>query len=339
MCQIAEYIYNQMIILNHPWLYYSVINISSNGMLYNTPEVQKYFQNYGFLTHLGISIDGNKELHDSCRIDHNGKGSYDTAIAAVKHYRKTFNREAPTKMTLAPANISYLSEAIFNLIKEDYTEINLNCVYEPGWDKNYALIMYNELKIISDYLIDNNLYNKIYISLFEEDMFRPSKEESNQNWCGGTADGHNLALNYSGKIYPCIRYMDSSLNGKQKPLYIGEVGKGICSNDIEKENYNKIVNITKSSQSSDECLQCQIAEGCGWCSAYNYEETGSVNKRLTHICIMHQARSLANVYYWNKLYLKLNINKIFPIYLEKSKALQIIDEQEYQMLLSLTKGG
>lgn len=324
-----------MIIMNHPWLYYTVINMSSNGILYDTDDVQDYFQNYGFLTYLGISIDGNKELHDSCRVDHLGNGSYDKAIAAVKKYRQQFHREAPTKMTLAPNNIQYLSNAIFNLIEEDYKEIHLNCVYEPGWTVEHAKIMYQELKIVADYIIDNNLYNKIFISLFNEDKFQPMLESNTANWCGGTADGSNLALNYTGKLFPCIRYMESSLNNKQKPLYIGEVGKGLCVSEIEQQNYEKISNITRQSQSTQECLDCPISEGCGWCSAYNYEQTGSVNKRVTYICIMHQANALANVYYWNKLYKKLNINRTFKSYLSKEKSLQILNENEYLELINL----
>jgi uncharacterized protein len=39
---------------------------------------------------LSISIDGNKELHDSCRIFPDGSGSYDIAMAAVKHYREIY---------------------------------------------------------------------------------------------------------------------------------------------------------------------------------------------------------------------------------------------------------
>lgn len=60
---------------------------------------------------------------------------------------------------------------MFNLINEQYKEINLNCVYESGWELNHAKILYNELKIIADFLIDNNLYNKIYISLFNENKY------------------------------------------------------------------------------------------------------------------------------------------------------------------------
>lgn len=339
MTQIAEYLYNQMIMLNHPWLYYTYLNITSNGVLYNTPKVQEYFKRFGYLTHMGISIDGNKQLHDTCRVDINGNGSYDIAIASVKQYRKQFNRDTPTKMTLSPNNIQYLSDAILNLIKENYFEIHLNCAYESGWNVSHAKIMYYELKKVADYLIDNNLYNKIFISLFNENGFSKTPDSETQNWCGGTGDGGNLALDYQGKLYPCIRYMSSSLNNKQEPIYIGDISHGICITQKEKENFEKINNITRQSQSPDECLNCPISEDCGWCSAYNYEETGSVNKRVTYICIMHQARSLANVYYWNKLYKYLNINKHFNMNLPKVQALSIIDELEYLKLQNLSQGA
>lgn len=337
--KIVEYTFDQMIIMNHPWLYHSMVNMSSNGVLYSSDEVQDYFLHYGFLTHLGISIDGNKELHDSCRIDYQGNGSYDKAIAAVKQYRSQFHREAPTKMTLAPENIQFLSKAVFNLIHEQYDEIHLNCAYESGWTVEHAKIIYKELKIVADYILDNNLYNKIFISLFNENKFQPMSNDNTANWCGGTASGGNLALNHTGKLFPCIRYMDSSLNGRQKPLYIGDIDEGICYDDITQFNYNQINNITRQSQSTKECLECPIAEGCSWCSAYNYEETGSVNQRVTYICIMHQAISLANVYYWNKLYKKLNMDKIFNLYLSRDKSLQIIDLEEYKELNELLKKG
>jgi sulfatase maturation enzyme AslB (radical SAM superfamily) len=85
--QIVEYAFNTMIEMDHPWLYHTRVSLCSNGILYNTPKVQEFFRKYNFITHLSISIDGNKELHDSCRIDLNGNGSYDRAIEAVHLYR------------------------------------------------------------------------------------------------------------------------------------------------------------------------------------------------------------------------------------------------------------
>lgn len=309
--QIIDYILTQMIQLEHPWLYKSRISICSNGILYNTPKVQNFFQKYSDFISFGISIDGNKELHDKCRLDLNGNGSYDKAIEAVKLYRKQFNKNCPTKMTLAPENINYLSKAIFNLINEGYKEIHLNCIYESGWELSHAKIMYKEMKIIADYLINNNLYNKIFISLFEEDAFEPMDENDNENWCGGIVKNPStgMAINESGNIYPCIRYMNSSLNNKQPELYYGNIKNNLLSNQIEQENYSLLSNITRRSQSTDECFYCPVAKGCGWCSGYNYEEFGTPNKRATYICIMHKARALANVYYWNKLYQYLGINK------------------------------
>ena len=82
----------------------------------------------------------------------------------------------------------------------------------------------------------------------------------------------------------------------------------ICSNKAKKlilneiNNYNKLEQITRRSQSTDECYNCPIASGCSWCSAYNYEIYGTPNKRTTFICPMHKARVLANIYYWNKTY-------------------------------------
>jgi sulfatase maturation enzyme AslB (radical SAM superfamily) len=69
--QIVDYLFEQMIKMNHPWLYKSRISMGSNGILYDTPKVQKFFQRYYSFISFCISIDGNKELHDSCRIDLN----------------------------------------------------------------------------------------------------------------------------------------------------------------------------------------------------------------------------------------------------------------------------
>ena len=51
-----------------------------------------------------------------------------------------------SKMTIAPQNVSYVYEAVKNLIELGYKEINLNCVFEEGWTSEHAKILYNQLK-------------------------------------------------------------------------------------------------------------------------------------------------------------------------------------------------
>ena len=338
--QITKYTLNKLIEKNSKWLSTFKISICSNGQLYFSEKVQNFMKNFSGFLSFSVSIDGDQEMHDKCRIDNNGNGTYHKAIKAVEHYRKNYGEIFETKMTSSPNNIEDLNKAIRSLINNNFLQIYSNCIFEKGWDYSHATILYNELKKLADYLIDNNLYNKIYIRYFDEELYQPMDKNDNKNWCGGviTKDTINFSVDYKGNIYPCIRYMESSLNGKQKPLIIGNIFNGYNITEEQKKNTKLLSNITRRSQSTDKCFNCPIAAGCAWCSGYNYEEFGTPNKRATYICPMHQAASLANVYLLNKLYRKLDLNNHFKMYIPKDWALNIIDEKEYNMLLELSQG-
>lgn len=152
--------------------------------------------------------------------------------------------------------------------------------------------------------------------------------------CGGT--GFMLSCDPDGYIYPCIRYMESSLGPEKKPIRLGNVWDGIGTKKEEQDFIEDMQSVTRRSQSTDECFYCPIASGCSWCSAYNYEKMGSYNKRATFICVMHKARSLANVYYWNKRYEMGNEDSHFKMNCPKEWAVPIIGEEEYSYLLKLS---
>lgn len=333
ICQIWEYYYNKLIELHHPWAFYSRFAICSNGLLYFNEDFQSFIKKYHHLCSMTFSIDGDKELHDACRLDLNGQGTYDRTVAAMQHYSKLSGQIPSTKMTLSPENVKYTKKAIINLINLGYTDIALNCVFEKGWEYSHARVFYQQLKELSNYLIDNNLYDKIYLSIFDEDFFRPMSEKDNDNWCGGIIGEHSgLAIDWQGNIFPCLRYMGSSLNGKREPLNIGTVQSGLFKTVKEKEHMELLSNITRRSQSTDKCFYCPIAKGCAWCSGYCYECNGTPNCRTTYICVMHQARALANCYYWNKVYKKVGINKHFINHVPESWALNIVDKKELEEL-------
>lgn len=331
--KIWEYYLNKAIKLKHLWLFHSRFSICSNGLLYFNQKSQDFIQKYHEWGDITFSIDGNKSLHDTCRVDLSGKGTYDRAIAAVQHYLNLSGKMPSTKMTLSPENISYTKEAVINLINLGYTDIFLNCIFEEGWEISHAKILYNQLKELADYLVGNELYNKISISIFEENNFKPMNENDNTNWCGGVVDEHSgMAIDWQGKIFPCLRYMESSLNKKQKALFVGTIQEGFYNTQEEKENKDLLSNISRRSQSTDKCFYCPIAKGCAWCSGYCYECNGTPNCRTTFICVMHQARALANCYYWNKVYAKAGINKRFINHVPKEWALNIIDQKEWREL-------
>ena len=331
--QISDYIVNKMIETHHPWMNKFMFSICSNGVLYNTPKVQEYMEKYKYNLSFSISIDGNKELHDSCRVFPDGSGSYDIAIAGVEHFREHYNGKMGSKMTMSPNNITYVYDAVTNLINLKYDEIYLNCVYEKGWTAEHATELYNQFKKLTNWMIETDHFTNTYLSYFNDTSFNPMPENENSNWCGGT--GSMISCDYKGDIYPCIRYMESSLGNDVKPLIIGNVNDGIMCNAETEACVSCLRKITRRSQSTNECFYCPIAESCSWCSAYNYQENGTADKRCTYICIMHKGRTLANIYYWNMGFKKYAPWFKFESWIPKEWALEIISEEEYNMLMSL----
>lgn len=332
MDKIVNYFRTKAIELEHPWVNMFSICISSNGTLYFDEKVKQFLEKNKNLVSFNVTIDGNKELHDSCRKFPDGSPSYDLAVSAAKDWMSK-GYYMGSKITIAPGNVMYLYDAIVHMVELGYKEINANCVYEKGWTIEHSRIFYGELKKLANYWEAHDLFETHYLSLFEEHFFRPKKEDDLINWCGGT--GTMLSCDPDGKLFPCIRYMESSLGGEQKPLSIGDVDNGIGQNKCDKECINCLNKIDRRTQSTDECFYCPIAEGCSWCSAYNYQVNGTPDKRVTYICEMHKARSLANVYFWNQYYKKHNINKVFKMNCPDEWALPIVGLEELEILKKL----
>lgn len=330
--KICDYFVDKAIELCHQWATMYCISICSNGVLYFDEKVQHFLNKYKDRLSFSVTIDGNKELHDACRVFHDGSPSYDKAVAAANDWMSR-GYYMGSKITIAPGNLDYMYDAIIHMVELGYDEINANVVYEKGWTLEHAKKYYKELKRVADYWIDNNLVDTHYLALFIDTFFHPKEEGDDQNWCGGT--GSMLSMDPDGYLYPCIRYMESSLGSDREPLRIGHIDTGIGQDECTKKCIDCLNSITRRTQSTDECYYCPIAEGCSWCSAYNYQVNGTPDSRCTYICDMHKARSLANVYFWNTWYKKIGNNKRFKMHCPKEWALQIIDEEEYEELKEL----
>ena len=308
-----------------------MISICSNGVLYRDERVQKFLNENKNRMSFSVTVDGDKALHDSCRVFPNGEGSYDLAEDAALDW---INRGyyMGSKLTIAPGNLEYLPDAFRHMLSMGYYEINANCVYEKGWEPEHATIFYEKLKKVADILIERS-DDDIFCSLFSESFFHAKKESDIQNWCGG--NGLMISIDPDGYIYPCIRYMESSLGSEQPPVRIGDVDNGVGISCEHSNCIKCLRNITRRTQSTDECFYCPIAEGCSWCQAYNYQISGNFSTRATYICEMHKARALANVYYWNKLYEKLGTDNVFLNNVPEDWALKIVSKEELDLLNSV----
>ena len=259
----TEYFIDQCLQKNHEWLYNFRTSFATNGILYFEPKVQAYLQKFHNFISMTVSIDGPKEIHDICRLDRDGNGSFERASTAAHHYWEHYGKDVggrdETKVTIAPDNLSQLNKIVDYFLNEGVTVINANPVYEVEWTVEQAKIYYNELKKLANKLLLNL---EIKCSIFDSHQNVPLPISDNTNWCGG--DGHMLAFDPHGNAYPCLRYMESSLGGEVEPLIIGDTN-GIYNTPESQEIRCKLCALTRSSQSTEECAHCPIASGCSWC--------------------------------------------------------------------------
>ena len=330
--QILEYFIQKGIELNSPLIDLFKINITTNGYNFKTKKVQDFFEKYRDFLTMTASIDGTRELHDAHRITKEGKPTFDNAKKAFEQIGTDLGIKS-TKMTFVPSSFPNIFDSIkFMLEDMDSDYIACNYAYEPKYTQEDAKELYHQLKKTADYLIDTN--NDTYITILADQIGFPINYEKNdRNFCGGTGD--MLAFAPDGKAYPCLRYC---------PISIGdELASKVCigdTNDIYKTKQGQIIRkefeqIKLSTQSSEECLKCPIATGCGYCSAYNYEVTGSFNKRVTNICPVHKARVAAVCYFHNKRYIELGKGAPKKVNLIEKDALKFLTLEEWQEIKQL----
>ena len=262
--KILAYFEEQLLVRNSPWLFKHRYSFSTNGVAYFDLRVQKLIDQYGDLISMGVTVDGHTELHDKCRLFPNGQGSYDYAIKAALDQKDRFGNDS-TKITLCPENIMETAKAVINMLSLGYKHVFANCVFEEGWTTEHGKILYEEMKEISDYILENDLEDACSVSLFSEDDFTPLPADDTKNWCGGT--GRMLAVDHTGNFYPCVRYMETCLGSDRPPMVVGNIHEGAYQSENAKKIAEDFSKITRQSQSEQKCIDCPIARGCAWCSA------------------------------------------------------------------------
>lgn len=331
---INSYFMERCIAVHHPWALTWRASICSNGLNYFNDDFQNYLRKWGRKTSFAITLDGPQEIHDLCRRDFNGEGSFERAYRAARAFKEKYGDEAmTTKITFCPENLSEIDQIFDFFVKENYKEINGNPAFEPEYTLENAKLYYRQLKKMADQLLNSG--NEIHTNIFVESIGEKIPEDDLQNNCGG--QGEMLAFDPQGLIYPCLRFMPSSLGDSRPPIVIGSIYTGLFSTEEQRLAFLNLKKINRRSKSSDKCFYCPVASGCADCAGWNYQENGNVNSRSTHICLMHKARVLANSYYWNCKWRREGSKKRFKINVAEDEALAIVGAEEFLRIKKLEK--
>lgn len=300
--KICDYIKMELYRRHHHWFNSYRFSFSTNGINYDSEKVQRFIAKNREHLSIGITIDGTARKHDLNRVYKNSeRGSYADVVRNIPLWLKQFP-SAGTKVTISSADIPYIKESVLHLYQLGIHQVNINCVFEDVWHEGDDTLLEEQLVQLADEIIKKDYYKDYNCSFFLERIGKPLDcELQNQNWCGA---GKMLAIDAAGNFYPCTRFAQYSLRDKEAWI-IGNINDG-----IDKNKLRPFLTLDRCTQSSPECIHCEVADGCAWCQGENFDaaKTHTVFERATAICKMHKARVRANNYYWNKLYHKLGVN-------------------------------
>ncbi len=291
--RICDYIKRRLFETDHPWFDAYRFSFATNGLLYADPAVQRYLQKNRTHAAIGISIDGTRAKHDLQRVYPDGRGSYDDVVRNIPLWLEQFPGAA-TKATVGHDDLPLIKESVLHLWSLGIKEVNMNCVFEDVWHEGDDEILEDQLRQLADHVLEHRLYLDHTCSFFQEhvgDFLDPATETG--NWCGA---GKMLAVDGEGNFYPCVRFVAYSLQ-KRKARTIGN-----CFTGVESNKLRPFLALDRRTQSTQQCMDCEINSGCAWCQGANYDfaDTDTIYQRATFICKMHKARVRANRYYWER---------------------------------------
>ncbi|MBN2441265.1 MAG: radical SAM peptide maturase, CXXX-repeat target family [Spirochaetales bacterium] len=291
--QICEYVEKVTREKKHVWADNYHFTISTNGILYNNPEVQEFIKRFKDHLTISISIDGTKIKHDMNRVYPDGKGSHDDIIKNIPLWQSQFPGLG-TKATVSHDDIPYIKESILYLWDIGIKKININCVFEDVWKDGDDILFEEQLKQLADHIIENKLDDTYDCSFFAKMIGNKMDSTENNNWCG--SGKHMTAIDTHGDFYACNRFLPFTIQTHDSRM-LGNADKG-----FDKNKLRPYIALDRLSQSPRQCKECEYAGGCALCVGVNYEaaETDTIYQRAIFICAMHKARCRANNYYWEK---------------------------------------
>lgn len=290
--QIVDYAQLRAFECGHPWFEGSMFSMSTNGSLYGDQRLQRLLDRYPSRFDIGLTLDGPPHVHDRERVFPDGTGTHAAVLKNVKQWLERFPNHA-TKVTVSHDTLPYVAESILYLFSLGIKTVHSNVVFENVWQPGDDDILEEQLNILGDAVIERGLWRDHECSFFARQVGSPMQTSHDLNWCG--AGLYMLAVDAKGDFYPCVRFMDFSLVN-QPGLIIGNTKDGI--DDSKLEPFRRL---TRSCQSTKECMECQVSSGCAWCQGFNYDDSGTLAHRATYICRMHKARARANKRFWSRI--------------------------------------
>lgn len=247
--------------------------IITNGTCF-TKDIKEFLLNNKDNFFIALSIDGYKNTHNSNRSNSFEMIDFDFLF---QMYDSPY-----TYTTIIPENINNLYEDILFLIKMGFSS-RINFEFTSSWDDEEIKILIIQLKNIADYILKNNLYNRL--NLFST---------------------YSIS-DYTNKIGNPNRQFELNCNaGKRRVIYTPEEKKYLCHAFVPSvfNNFSKNNNIHISESTilnPQKCCECNYFYLCHICVGFSYGYKNSLTWRNESTCNITRGRTFAAAYYQGKI--------------------------------------
>ena len=230
-----------------------------------------------------LSLDGRKEIHDSKRVDLQGRGSYDLIVPKFKKLVESRGGKGYyMRGTFTHANPDFTKD-LFHMADLGFTELSMEpVVCDPSMP--YALTdedlptLFEHYEILAKEMLKRKKEGRPFT--FYHYMLDLSHGPCIYKRISGCGSGTEyFAVTPSGDLYPCHQFVG------EEEYKMGDIWQGVTN--TEKANEFKHCNV----YAKKECDDCWAKLYCsGGCAANAYHATGSVNGAYEYGCKLFKKR-------------------------------------------------
>ena len=254
--------------------------LTTNGILIDDDVIE--FANRE-CSNVVLSLDGRKEIHDRCRVDYAGNGSWDRVVPKFQKLVKARGgKDYYMRGTFTHANPDFLND-IRQMLDLGFTELSMEPVVCAEGDP--AALTEEDLPIVSEQ------YEKLAELMLQRDRegrpftFYHYMIDLTGGPCiykriSGCGSGTEyMAVTPWGDLYPCHQFV-----GEER-FCLGNIWDGVTNTEVRSEFASCNV------YAHPECRDCWARLYCsGGCAANAYHATGSVTGVYEYGCKLFRKR-------------------------------------------------
>ena len=254
--------------------------LTTNGMLIDDDVID--FSNRE-MSNVVLSLDGRKEIHDRCRVDYAGNGSWERIVPKFqKLVQARGNKNYYMRGTFTHANPDFLND-IHAMLDLGFTELSMEPVVCAPTDpaaltqEDLPIVLEQYEQLAKEMLERKRAGQPFTFYHYMLDLTGGPCIYKRISGCGSGTE--YMAVTPWGDLYPCHQFV-----GDER-FRLGDIWSGVDNTAIQEEFRSC------NAYSRPECADCWAKLYCsGGCAANAYHATGSLRGTYAYGCELFRKR-------------------------------------------------